>query len=240
MFFPAPVLFHLLLGKRFVTIRDEESVPGDSDDVFLAEEQSQSFQQQVAFVKTSSKRNNSYVCRCPRCPLKELIIFIHSPATTGLHCHQLDPSWNQFLSARMLLDRNVLHTPFWPGLLHILITLWPILLQSNSSGAGEQHQRSFSLPVAAKRKNSLVDLMRCLTPFTKHLTHILKSFVAYIFLSVLFTGTRERRECYFLQVLNLRSCQGKGKLLLAPFECSLPRLCVGEKAAFSILTFFAF
>ena len=59
MFFPAPVLFHLLLGKRFVTIRDEESAPGNSDDVFLAEEES--FQQQVAFVKTSSRRNSSYV-----------------------------------------------------------------------------------------------------------------------------------------------------------------------------------
>ena len=48
MFFPAPVLFHLLLRKRSVTIRDEESVPGDSDDVFLAEEESHSFEQQVA------------------------------------------------------------------------------------------------------------------------------------------------------------------------------------------------
>ena len=56
------MLCHLLLGKRFVTIRDKESVPGNSDDdVFLAEEESQSFQQQVAFVKTSSKRNSSYV-----------------------------------------------------------------------------------------------------------------------------------------------------------------------------------
>ena len=105
---------------------------------------------------------------------------------------------------------------------------------------GSKLERSSSLPVAVKRKNSLVDVMRFLTPFTKHLNHILKSFVACIFPSVLFTGTRERRECYFLQVLNLRSCQGKGKLLLAPFERSLPRLCVGEKAAFSILTFFAF
>ena len=42
------MLCHLLHGKRFVTIRDEESVPGDSDDVFLAEEESHSFEQQVA------------------------------------------------------------------------------------------------------------------------------------------------------------------------------------------------
>ena len=41
-------------------------MPGNSDDVFLAEEESQSFQQQVAFVKTSkisansAKRNGSY------------------------------------------------------------------------------------------------------------------------------------------------------------------------------------
>ena len=61
------MLCHLLLGKRFVTIRDEESVPGDSDDVFLAEEESHSFEQQVAFVKTSrisvnsAKRSGSYV-----------------------------------------------------------------------------------------------------------------------------------------------------------------------------------
>ena len=61
------MLCHLLLGKRFVTIRDEESVPEDSDDVFLAEEESHSFEQQVAFVKTSrisvnsAKRNGSYV-----------------------------------------------------------------------------------------------------------------------------------------------------------------------------------
>ena len=61
------MLCHLLLGKRFVTIRDEESVPGDSDDVFLAEEESHSFEQQVAFVKTSrisvnsAKGNGSYV-----------------------------------------------------------------------------------------------------------------------------------------------------------------------------------
>ena len=60
------MLCHLLLGKRFVTIRDEESVPGDSDDVFLAEEESHSFEQQVAFVKTSrisvnsAKRSGSY------------------------------------------------------------------------------------------------------------------------------------------------------------------------------------
>ena len=180
-----------------------------------------------------------FLCRCPTWPVKEVIIFIHWLGTTGLHCRQQGRSWNPVLSARRLLDRNGLQTPFWPGLLHILITLWPILLQSNSRGAGEQHQRSFSLPVAAKRKNSLVDLMRFLTPFTKHLTHILKSFVAYIFLSVLFTGTRERRECYFLQVLNLRSCQAKGKLLLVSFEHSLPRLCVGKKAAFCILGTFS-
>ena len=61
------MLCHLLLGKRFVTIRDQESVPGDSDDVFLAEEESHSFEQQVAFVKTSrisvnsAKRSGSYV-----------------------------------------------------------------------------------------------------------------------------------------------------------------------------------
>ena len=46
------MLRHLLIGKRFVTTRDEESAVGNSDDVFLAEEESQSFQQQVAFVKT--------------------------------------------------------------------------------------------------------------------------------------------------------------------------------------------
>ena len=101
--------------------------------------------------------------------------------------------------------------------------------------------RSSSLPVAVKRKNSLVELMRFKTPFTIHLTHILKSFVAFIFLSVLFTGTRKRRECYFVQVLNLRSCWAKGKLLLVSFEHSMPRLCVGEKAAFCRLdTFFGF
>ena len=60
------MLRHLLIGKRFVTTRDEESAVGNSDDVFLAEEESQSFQQQVAFVKTyrisgnSAKRNSSY------------------------------------------------------------------------------------------------------------------------------------------------------------------------------------
>ena len=42
-------------------------MPGDSDDVFLAEEESHSFEQQVAFVKTSrisvnsAKRSGSYV-----------------------------------------------------------------------------------------------------------------------------------------------------------------------------------
>ena len=42
-------------------------MPGSSDDVFLAEEESRSFQEQVAFVKTSrisvnsAKRNGSYV-----------------------------------------------------------------------------------------------------------------------------------------------------------------------------------
>ena len=42
-------------------------MPGDSDDVFLAEEESHSFEQQVAFVKTSrisvnsAKRNGSFV-----------------------------------------------------------------------------------------------------------------------------------------------------------------------------------
>ena len=46
------VLRHLLIGKRSVTTRDEESAVGNSDDVFLAEEESQSFQQQVAFMKT--------------------------------------------------------------------------------------------------------------------------------------------------------------------------------------------
>ena len=39
-----------------------------------------------------------------------------------------------------------------------------------------------------------------------------------IFLSLLFTGNRERRKCYFVQVLNPRPCQGKGKLLLATYE----------------------
>ena len=61
------MLRHLLIGKRFVTTRDEESAVGNSDDVFLAEEESRSFQEQVAFVKTfrnsaiSAKRNGSYV-----------------------------------------------------------------------------------------------------------------------------------------------------------------------------------
>ena len=55
------MLCHLLLGKRFVTIRDEKSVPEDNDDVFLAKEESHSFEQQVAFVKTSRKRNSCYV-----------------------------------------------------------------------------------------------------------------------------------------------------------------------------------
>ena len=61
------MLCHLLLGKRFVTIRDEKSVPEDNDDVFLAKEESHSFEQQVAFVKTSrisvnsAKRSGSYV-----------------------------------------------------------------------------------------------------------------------------------------------------------------------------------
>ena len=62
------MLCHLLLGKRFVTIRDKESVPGNSDDdVFLAEEEMQStFQKQVAFMKTfgisanSAKHNGSH------------------------------------------------------------------------------------------------------------------------------------------------------------------------------------
>jgi len=39
-----------LSNNRFVTIRDEESVPGDSDEVFLAEEESHSFEQQVSQV----------------------------------------------------------------------------------------------------------------------------------------------------------------------------------------------
>merc|ERR1719187_3103004 len=39
-----------LSNNRFVTTRDEESAVGNSDDVFLAEEESQSFQQQVSHV----------------------------------------------------------------------------------------------------------------------------------------------------------------------------------------------
>ena len=60
-----------------------------------------------------------------------------------------------------------------------------------------------------------------------------------IFLSLLFTGNRERRKCYFVQVLNPKLCQGKGKLLLVTFEHSLTILCVGEKAAFCILGTFS-
>ena len=74
----------------------------------------------------SAKRNGSYVyalCRCPRWSLKEVITFTHWPATTGLHCRQQGRSWNPVLSARRLLDRNGLQTPFWPGLLHIWNTL---------------------------------------------------------------------------------------------------------------------
>ena len=47
-------------------MRDEWSMPGSSDDVFLAEEESRSFQEQVALVKTSrnsaisAKRNGSH------------------------------------------------------------------------------------------------------------------------------------------------------------------------------------
>ena len=181
-----------------------------------------------------------FLCRCPTWH-KEVIIFIHWLATAGLHCRQQGRSWNPVPPSRRFLDRNVLQSPLWPGLLHIWNTLWPVLLQPNSRRADEQHPRSYNLPVAVKRKNSLVDWMRFNTPLTVHLIHILKSLVAYILLSVSFTGTRERRECYILQVLNPRSCQGKGKLLLVSFEHSLPRLCVGEKAAFSILnTFLAF
>ena len=59
MFFPH--LRHVIgsLEKRFVTTRDEESMLGSSDDVFLAGEESQSFKQQVTFVK-AAKRNGSY------------------------------------------------------------------------------------------------------------------------------------------------------------------------------------
>merc|ERR1719270_2904557 len=45
-----------LSNNRFVTIRDEESVPGDSDDVFLAEEESHSFEQQVSQVTPEGGR----------------------------------------------------------------------------------------------------------------------------------------------------------------------------------------
>jgi len=79
-----------LSNNRFVTIRDEESVPGDSDEVFLAEEESHSFEQQVSQVISEG----------------------------GHYIHPLAGN----------------HRPLLP--------------------------RSSSLPVAVKRKNSLVELMR--------------------------------------------------------------------------------
>merc|ERR1719228_40588 len=82
-----------LSNSRFVTIRDEKSVPGDSDDVFLAEEESHSFEQQVSQV-------------------------------TSVGGHYIHP-----------LAGN--HRPPLP-----------------------QHPRSSSLPVAVKRENSLVDVLR--------------------------------------------------------------------------------
>ena len=59
MFLSRTCVMSLAPQKRFVTTRDEESMPGSSDDVFLAGEESQSFKQQVTFVKTA-KRNGSY------------------------------------------------------------------------------------------------------------------------------------------------------------------------------------
>ena len=59
MFFPHLRYIIDSLEKRFVTTRDEESMSGSSENVFLAGEESQSFKQQVTFVKTA-KRNGSY------------------------------------------------------------------------------------------------------------------------------------------------------------------------------------
>merc|ERR1719204_3014010 len=112
-------------NSRFVTIRDEESVPGDSDDVFLAEEQSQSFQQQVSRVSSEGAH------------------YIHPLA--GDHRPPLPPTGSKL--EPILVSK---HAPGQERTSHSFLT----------RGAGEQHQRSFSLPVAAKRKNSLVDLMR--------------------------------------------------------------------------------
>ena len=58
-FFPESALCHWLLKKRFATTRNEESAAENSDDVFLAQEESPSFKQQVALVITSRNSANT-------------------------------------------------------------------------------------------------------------------------------------------------------------------------------------
>jgi len=112
-------------NSRFVTIRDEESVPGNSDDVFLAEEESLSFQQQVSQVSSEGAH------------------YIYPLA--GEHRPPLPPTGSKLEPSLVSKD-----APGQERTSHSFLT----------RGAGEQQPRSFSLPVAAKRKNSLVDLMR--------------------------------------------------------------------------------
>jgi len=115
-----------LFNNRFVTTRDEESAVGTSDDdVFLAEEETQSFQQQVSLVMSEGGH------------------YIHPLA--GNHRPPLPPTGSKLEPS--LVSQNA------PGQERTSETFL-------TRGADEQHPRSSSLPVAVKRKNSLVELMR--------------------------------------------------------------------------------
>jgi len=115
----------VLPNSRFVTMRDEWSMPGSSDDVFLAEEESRSFQEQVSQVTSEGGHYIHPLAGHHRPPL---------PSTGS----KLEPS----LASKKAPGQERTSDSFL------------------TRGADERHPRSSSLPVAVKRKNSLVDVMR--------------------------------------------------------------------------------
>jgi len=141
-----------LSNSRFVTTRDEESMARSSDDVFLAEEESESFKQQVS--------------------LQSGAHYVHPLAPKGPIGQRSRLESNLQPNLATLQPSHPVKATHTAGQVH---------LQAGLPGVRANHYqelkdpcpgtdlgnflsrglpRSSSLPVAVKRKNSLVDVMR--------------------------------------------------------------------------------
>jgi len=136
-----------LSNSRFVTTRDEESMARSSDDVFLAEEESESFKQQVSlqsgahYVHPLNGHHRAFLESNIEPKLATLLPSLPIKAANAvLPQAGQDGAWANKQEANLPVD--------------------PCPAANVDFSSSRGLSRSSSLPVAVKRKNSLVDVIR--------------------------------------------------------------------------------